>query len=177
MTYVGRIAREKDLDLLVQAWKLLGRRKDAKLVLVGRGPMENELNRRRIPGLILTGVKHDLDLAAAYASSDVFAFPSTTETFGNVLLEGMASGLPCLAAAAGGVMEFARHQSNAWLVQPHSTEAIATGLERLLEDYELRRELSAGARLTASRRGWESVFDSLLLEYHQAGAKLQPKAA
>jgi phosphatidylinositol alpha 1,6-mannosyltransferase len=177
VTYVGRIAREKDLDLLVQAWRLLGRRDDARLVLVGQGPLERELARLEIPGVILAGLKYDLDLSVAYASADLFAFPSTTETFGNVLLEGMASGLPCLAAAAGGVLEFARHGNNAWLVQPHSSEAIATGLERLLRDQELRRSLSAGARRTACERRWDDVFDLLLNQYHTAGAPARDRAA
>jgi glycosyltransferase involved in cell wall biosynthesis len=176
ITYVGRIAREKDLDLLVQAWELLGRREEVKLALVGRGPMEAELRRLEIPGIILPGLKQDVDLSVAYASSDIFAFPSTTETFGNVLLEAMASGLPCLAAAAGGVVENARHRHNAWLVAPHSAEAIAHGLLRLLADGDLRRVLGTGARRTACDRGWDIIFDSLLTQYDRAGAGLHQAA-
>jgi phosphatidylinositol alpha 1,6-mannosyltransferase len=177
VTYVGRIAREKDLNLLVQAWQLLTPGNRTRLVLVGRGPLENELRRMNVPGIVLVGMKHGIELSAAYASSDVFVFPSTTETFGNVLLEGMASGLPCLAAAAGGVLEFARHESNAWLVEPHSSEAIAEGLEKLLFDRQLRLHLGTGARQTALDRGWEPVFDSLLLEYSRANSSLRHQAA
>ncbi|MEP7327465.1 MAG: glycosyltransferase family 1 protein [Gemmatimonadota bacterium] len=165
VTYVGRIAREKDLDLLLQAWTMLGRRDDARLVLVGRGPMEAELARREIPGLVLAGLKEGVDLSAAYASADIFAFPSTTETFGNVLLEAMASGLPCLAAAAGGVVEFARHGSNAWLVDPGSPAAFAAGLDRMLADEDLRRVLRTGARQTACERRWDLIFDDLVEQY------------
>jgi glycosyltransferase involved in cell wall biosynthesis len=177
VTYVGRIAREKDLDLLVEAWQRLNWRSRAKLVLVGRGPMENGLKRKRIPGLVLAGIKQDDALSAAYASSDLFVLPSTTETFGNVLLEGMASGLPCLAARAGGVVEFARHATNAWLVEPHSSDAIAEGMERLLLDHDLRRQLSSGARRTACDRGWDNVFDSLLGQYRQACVSVETRAA
>ena len=177
VTYVGRIAREKDLDLLVQAWRRLAPGRHAQLALVGRGPLENELRRMNVPGIVLAGMKHDCELSAAYASSDVFVLPSTTETFGNVLLEGMASGLPCLAVSAGGVLEFARHESNAWLVQPHSAEALAQGLEKLLRDDELRRHLGSGARRTALARDWEPVFDSLLLEYARAGDGMRHQAA
>lgn len=177
ITYVGRIAREKDLDLLVEGWRLLRPKDTTKLVLVGRGPLEGELRRMNVRGIVLAGMKHGRELSAAYASSDLFVFPSTTETFGNVLLEGMASGLPCLAASAGGVLEFARHESNAWLVEPHSSEAIAAGLELLLTNHELRSHLGAGARRTALERSWEPVFDTLLLQYSNAGAAPSHQAA
>ena len=177
VTYVGRIAREKDLDLLVQAWRSLAPGRHARLALVGRGPLEGDLKRMNVPGIVLAGMKHDSELSAAYASSDVFVLPSTTETFGNVLLEGMASALPCLAVSAGGVMEFARHESNAWLVEPHSAVALAEGLETLLRDSELRHHLGTGARRTALARGWAPVFDSLLHEYARAGAGMRHQAA
>ena len=177
VTYVGRIAREKDLDLLVQAWRRLAPGAHVRLALVGKGPLESELKRMHVPGVVLAGMKHDIELSAAYASSDVFVLPSTTETFGNVLLEGMASALPCLAVSAGGVLEFARHEANAWLVQPHSSDALAEGLERLLRDQDLRLHLGSGARRTALARGWEPVFDSLLHEYARAGGGMRHQAA
>ncbi|MGE3527308.1 MAG: glycosyltransferase family 4 protein, partial [Gemmatimonadales bacterium] len=171
VAYVGRIAREKDLDLLVEAWELLGRRDDVKLLLVGKGPMEQELQERDIPGVRVAGVLQGRDLSVAYASADLFAFPSSTETFGNALLEAMASGLPCLAAAAGGVVEFARHGANAWLVEPQSANAITRGLERLLADTELRRRLSLGALQTARDRRWDVIFDQLEAQYRDAAVQ------
>ena len=175
--YVGRIAREKDLDLLVTAWESLGRRDDARLVMVGRGPMEVELAQRGIAGLILEGMHQGLELSTAYASADLFVFPSTTETFGNSLLEAMASGLPALAAAAGGIVEFARHGDNAWLVHPGSAEALTTGLNRLLEDEDLRRRLSQGALRTAGERRWDGIFDGLVEQYRRAAERETGAAA
>ncbi|MEE8477086.1 MAG: glycosyltransferase family 1 protein [Gemmatimonadales bacterium] len=169
VTYVGRIAREKNLLLLLDAWELLGtRRRNAQLVLVGRGPLEHEIRERAVPGVHLAGVKHGEDLSAAYASADLFAFPSTTETFGNVLLEAMASGLPSLVAAAGGVLEFAHHGENSWLVEPDSTEAIIAGLERLLADAPLRNVLGRGALATARERSWANVDADLVADYRRA---------
>ncbi|HEX2250490.1 MAG TPA: glycosyltransferase family 1 protein [Gemmatimonadales bacterium] len=169
VTYIGRIAREKNLAQLLDAWEMLERvRGSAQLALVGRGPLEDEIRRRQTPGVHVKGLLHDKALAEAYASADLFAFPSATETFGNSLLEAMGSGLPCLAVSAAGVLEFARHGRNAWLVQPNSTDSIVHGLRRLLEDHALRRHLAEGGLATARERTWEDVYDRLLQDYHEA---------
>jgi glycosyltransferase involved in cell wall biosynthesis len=169
VTYIGRIAREKNIALLLEAWDLLApERGSAKLSLVGRGPLEAEIRRRQIPGVHVAGLLDGRPLSAAYASADIFAFPSATETFGNSLLEAMSSGLPSLVAAAGGVIEFSQHGGNAWLVAPNSVSAIAEGLHRLLQDAALRRRLSEGALQTAQERGWDEVYDKLIEDYQDA---------
>jgi len=169
VTYIGRLAREKNLDLLLEAWELLApQRGSAQLVLVGRGPLEREIRARELPGVHVSGLLEGRDLSAAYASADLFTFPSPTETFGNSLLEAMGSGLPSLVAAAGGVLEYAEHGQNAWLVEPDSAPAIAEGLDRLLHDPALRRTLSAGALRTGRARGWNAVYDRLIGDYRDA---------
>lgn len=169
VTYIGRIAREKNLGLLIEAWDAVaGVRGSAKLVLVGRGPLEDEIRRREIPGVHVAGLMDGEQLSTAYASADIFAFPSATETFGNSLLEAMGSGLPSLVAAAGGVLEFSQHGQNAWLVAPNSAGAIAEGLGRLMDDPALRRRLAEGALQTAAERGWDEVYDQLIQDYQDA---------
>lgn len=169
VTYIGRLAREKNLALLLDAWEILAaERGSAQLVLVGRGPLEEEIRRREIAGVHVPGLLSGHELSTAYASADVFTFPSTTETFGNSLLEAMGSGLPSLVPAAGGVLEFSEHGRNAWLVAPDSTESIVDGLGRLLSDGSLRRRLAGGALETAAERGWGQVYDRLLADYQAA---------
>ncbi len=178
VTYIGRIAREKNLELLLRAWEtLVGSRGGAQLVLVGRGPLEDEIRRRDLPGVHVTGLMKGRELAEAYASADIFTFPSPTETFGNSLLEAMGSGLPSLVAAAGGVLEFAEHGRNAWLVAPNSTEAITDGLGRLLADAALRRRLGGGALQTAGERRWDVVYDRLVADYRAAASSRVIRAA
>lgn len=169
VTYIGRLAREKDLMRLITAWQALrARRGSAQLVLVGRGPLEEELRRAALPGVHVAGLLGGRELSAAYASADLFTFPSPTETFGNSLLEAMGSGLPSLAVNAGGVTEFAEHGANAWLARPHDTDALTDGLERLLRDQELRVRLARGALATAASRPWERIHDGIIEDYRTA---------
>ena len=104
-------------------------------------------------------------------------FALSTETFGNVLLEAMGSGLPSVVTADGGVLEFAVHGKNAWLVAPDSSEAMLSGLDRLLHDAALRRQLAQGALETAGVRSWDGIYESLEDEYRDAMVKLQSTAA
>lgn len=171
VTYIGRLAREKDLLRLIAAWQALrARRGNAQLVLVGRGPLEEELRRAELPGVHLTGLLSGRELSEAYASADLFVFPSSTETFGNSLLEAMASGLPSLAVHAGGVLEFALHEVNAWLARPHDTAALTAALDRLMHDPALRARLASGARATADGRPWDRIHDQLIEDYRRAAA-------
>jgi len=178
VTYVGRLAREKDLKRLIEAWiGVRSRHADAQLVLVGQGPLEAEIRRRGLPGVHLGGLLTGQALSEAYASADLFVFPSTTETFGNSLLEAMASGLPCLTVRAGGIPEFARDGVNALMVAPHDTAAIGEGLARLLADAALRDRLRAGGLETARSREWGPIYDGLLEQYRAAMVAAQASRA
>lgn len=176
--YVGRLAAEKGLHLLLEAWRQLeGWRGKARLVLVGSGPLEETIRNDMPPSVMLPGTRTGSELAAIYASADIFAFPSSTETFGNVLLEAMASGLPSLAVGAGGVLDFAEHDVNAWLAEPDSVESLAEGLAMLLADPPMRERLSLAARATALARDWESIFDGVVREYRQVCTQTEVELA
>lgn len=118
-----------------------------------------------IPNIILTGAKHGKELSEVYASCDAFVFPSGTETFGNVLLEAMASGLPSICVNSGGVLDFAKNKVNSLICESRNEMSIANGIIRLIEDKTLRDKLSSGGLLTANEKSWNSVFNCLVHNY------------
>jgi glycosyltransferase involved in cell wall biosynthesis len=166
VTCVSRLAPEKGIPELLAAWdRLRSVRGSARLVLVGGGLLEARLRASRIEGVHLTGTLHGPELATAYASADLFVFPSTTETFGNVLLEAMASGVACLAMRAGGVTEFAHHGRNCVLADPAAPADFGNHLGGLLRDRAARDRLAAAGRDTALGRNGNAILDQLLLTY------------
>jgi glycosyltransferase involved in cell wall biosynthesis len=159
LLYVGRIAPEKDLDILMQAAELLNDAKvDYKLLVVGDGPSRKSLQEQDLKNIIFTGHKSGLELQEIYASSDIFVFPSRTETFGNVILEAMASRLPVVAAYAGGVKESLIDGYNGLACAPGDETGMAHNIIRLLVDANLRKELANNARSYALARTWDKIF-------------------
>lgn len=156
---VSRFAPEKNFPLVIRAYEAMRAvRPDTKLVLVGDGPMADELRRKNV-GYVIAGRKVNGELSAHYASADVFLFPSTTETFGNVTLEAMASGLGIVAyryAAAGQHLE---HERSALLAPLHDEAAFVLGAVRLAREPGLARALGAASRAAAEEVTWERIVD------------------
>lgn len=172
VAYVGRLAPEKGIERLLDSWPTIARlHRTAHLVFTGHGQLEETIRRSQLPRVHLCGPKTGFELSAAYASADLFVMPSQTETFGNVTLEAMASGLPTLAVASGGILDFGHHGENAWLVAPGDSTAWVMGLDRLMADPGLRQRLARGARSTALGRDWGPVLDGLLGHYAVAASK------
>lgn len=167
--YVGRIAVEKGLDNLADSIDKVNavHGQDILWVFTGEGPYLPELIERRIPNAVFTGSREGEELAAIYASADAFIFPSGTETFGNVVLEAMASGLPVICTNSGGVTDFTEDGRNALVTPFGDANAMAEVAIRLL-DPRLRAELGSGALETARARSWDSVFHNLLSQYQWA---------
>ena len=179
---VGRVSEEKRLDVLLEAFgELRSSRPGLRLVVVGDGPARNRLDDRREEGVSFLGERRGAVLAALYASADVFCFPSTTDTFGQVILEAGISGLPTVAAAAGGAAELVRHDETGLLARPDDAPAFAAALDRLVADPELRERLGEGARRAAASRTWERSFaelrDAYRVAVHGTPAELQPRLA
>ena len=116
VVHVGRMAAEKNLPLALRAFRAIQREQPhARLILVGDGPLRAELATRH-PDVHFAGMRHGEDLARHYASADLFLFPSLSETFGNVTLEAMASGVPVVAFDYGAAREFIEHGRSGWRV-------------------------------------------------------------
>jgi len=166
LTFVGRLAPEKQIERLVP---LLQAVDGICLAIVGDGPTRRELE-QRFQGLpaVFTGYLQGEDLANAYAASDAFIFPSTTETLGLVLLEAMATGLPVIAARSAPSLELLDGGQAALLYEGDDPRSLAETVRGFLRSPELRARLREASLRRASTRGWEKPTQELLGYYREA---------
>jgi glycosyltransferase involved in cell wall biosynthesis len=174
--YVGRISREKNLETLLTAFEtVVARGVPARLAVVGDGPDRRALERRwSAPHVAFTGYLEGEELAAAYASADLFVFPSRTDTFGNAVLEAMASGLAAVVGADGGPTEQIEPGVDGLVVDLDRPDALADAITLALRTPQLRARLAAAARATAARRSWERTLAALFP--NADAAKFAPEA-
>ena len=169
--YVGRLAAEKGVDVVMEAYRRAESQLPhgvARLVVAGAGPEEKRLRATAPPGTVFLGfLERDAALPALYASADAFAFASTTETLGLVVLEAMASGLSVIAAPAGGVAEHLRDGENGIAYPANDVDACAAAMVRLATDGSLSVRLRTGARRTAEALTWSAELDRLDASYRQ----------
>ena len=166
--YVGRLASEKNLSVLIRTFDAMRRANPAcKLVLVGDGPQRRELE-ERIPGAVFTGLKRDQELAAHYASGDIFLFPSVTETFGNVTTEAMASGLSVVAYRYAAAAQLITDGVSGRTVTMHDADAFANAAVDLLRDWPANKPLGVAARSVAETLGWDRLVGELEAVFYEA---------
>lgn len=157
--HVSRLAAEKNYPLLLKAWSVLRTAQPrAHFVLAGDGPMRKSLE-RLYPWVRFTGFLSREDLARSYASADLFLFASLTETFGNVVTEAMASGLPVLAFDYAAPARFIRSNENGVTVRCGAEDAFLQAARHLGTHDLIRRRLGRAARLTAETIPWGPVVD------------------
>ncbi len=159
LLHVGRLSPEKNPDLLVAAWEQLKASSGSPqlhLVIVGDGPAQDDL-RKRLPDAIFTGPLTGAPLARAYASADIFVFPSLTETFGNVVTEAMASGLAVCAFDTAAAHQHIQDRYSGSLAPPAHDRVFIENLRWLTADQEGRRSIRLHARHRACQLDWSSV--------------------
>ena len=173
---VSRLAPEKNLPVVIQAFEQMRAiQPQSKLVMVGDGPARAELEKQQHPNVIFAGMRTGEDLAAHYASGDIFLYPSLTETYGNVAVEAMSSGVATIAYDYAAAHQHIRHDVNGLLVPYDDTPAFITQAKALVADADRIHRLRTEARLTVESPTWEDVsghFESALLNVvHAHGAK------
>lgn len=154
--YCGRLAVEKNLALLMEAFALLESPR-ARLLIIGDGPLMATLKADGDPRVVFAGYRQGEELARLYACADVMAFPSLSETFGNVILEAMASGLPVIGFDVPGPKDIIQNGLTGELLPDVSSRALRDSMRRLLEDEDYRRKLGKNARNYAERQNWSRI--------------------
>lgn len=181
---VGRLVWEKNLALLAQALPaLLARFPQVVLVFVGTGPAREALQ-RQLPQAHFLGYLAGNALATAYASSDALVFPSATETFGNVTLEAMASGLPCLVADAGGSADLVEHGVTGLRFVPTSADSLTEQMSELVGNASQRQRMGQQALAYAQTQDWDrvlgqqqAIYDELIASQALKTGREPPRAA
>jgi phosphatidylinositol alpha 1,6-mannosyltransferase len=159
--YVGRLAAEKNLHRLVEVSRVAG----VDVVVVGDGPLRSRLE-RLLPAATFTGVLRGPELAEAFASLDVFVHPGEDETFCQTVQEAQASGVPVVAAGAGGPLDLVEHRVTGLLYDPADPRSLRRSVARLVGDPLLRRSLGRAGQAAVQGRTWESVVVLLVAEHY-----------
>jgi len=155
--FASRLVWEKNLETLIKVYELSEERGlGYNFVLAGTGKAD-EAVKARMPNAHFTGnVSHD-QLATMYASADVFLFPSDTETYGNVVVEAMASGLPCVIANGGGSRSFIEHGKSGFLCSVHDAEDYLQSIQRIIDEPDLRQQFIEEGIKVAAPLSWNAL--------------------
>lgn len=166
--YVGRLAAEKDLDILMSSIRNINTVHPgmAQFVIVGDGPYASYMKETSPDNVVFTGYLKGQALSEMYASCDVFVFPSSTETFGNVVLEAMASGLPVVAVNSGGVKDSIIHGYNGLLCKSRDVGSFTDSISRFIDDGSLISRMGTNARQYTFSKSWNKIFSQLVSDYH-----------
>ncbi|WP_078379314.1 glycosyltransferase family 4 protein [Sutcliffiella halmapala] len=170
ISYVGRLAPEKDVSLIPKIHAALPDhiRQHVHWLIVGDGPLKPELMKAASSKMTFAGFQSGSSLAEIYGASDLFVFPSSTETFGNVVLESLASGTPVVGANAGGVRTILQDGVTGLLCPEKDVPSFARAISTILNDHVLREDMSIAGREYALQQSWDAIFQRLLLDYEEA---------
>lgn len=176
IAYAGRLVAEKNMKLMWRVFAALQARGPAhRTILLGDGP-EAGWMRKAMPDTVFAGFLHGGDLATGYASSDIFFFPSITETFGNVTLEAMASGLPAVNVDATGSRSLVIDGETGYLVAEQDEALLVERLAELVSDEDKRASFGKRAReIAVAEHDWNRIFEKLEADYLDAVAGYAPR--
>jgi glycosyltransferase involved in cell wall biosynthesis len=169
LLYVGRVSKEKDLPLLVEVFKsLVQSQQNISLIIVGDGPYLKEM-RQELRGTptVFTGYLQGEELPAIYASCDLFVFPSTTDTFGNVVLEAQACGLPVIVTDSGGPQENLIVGKTGVVVPASDGDALFVAIQGLLTNPNRLKSMAREARQYMEERSFEKCFEQTWQIYQE----------
>jgi glycosyltransferase involved in cell wall biosynthesis len=159
---VGRLAKEKNVGLVIAAYQSIKQKvPSAKLVFVGDGPLRKQLE-KAVPEAIFSGIRKGEELAAHYASGDLFLFASLTETFGNVVSEALASGLAVLSYNIAGAQELITTERNGVLVAENDELEFIRASIALASNAQLQQKIRQAARPSVEHLGWDTIFNNFL---------------
>lgn len=167
LVYVGRLAGEKSLPELVTSYKELKKQyPNVQILFIGDGPARASIedSLKDTQDYAFAGLKKGEELAELFASADIFTFPSKTETFGQVVQEAMASGLPVVGFDSPGVRDLVQDTFTGFLA--YDQESFTKSIEKLFDE-DLRKKMSLNAREFAKTRSWEAILNGLLDEYQK----------
>jgi glycosyltransferase involved in cell wall biosynthesis len=158
---VGRMAPEKNLDQVLKIHEALKYKgKEFKLVMVGDGPLKEQFQ-QRYPEIIFPGMLSQSNLATCYASSDLFVFPSQTETFGNVTLEALASGIPVLAFDCAAARDWVQTGVNGWLVAENNPEGFAAQAVAIFNNQDALKQITQSTRQQVVHLDWDQIAEQV----------------
>jgi len=160
--FVGRFAKEKNIDTFLQTARLLESREDVKFAIVGDGPYRQEVDLEAHRNVIFTGYLEGERLACAYASGDVFLFPSQTETFGNVVLEAQACGLAVIVSGEGAVRENMEHARTGYVIEENNPFEYAKRVIELMEHRERLKSMQKSALHYAHQRNEKALLETMV---------------
>jgi glycosyltransferase involved in cell wall biosynthesis len=176
LLYVGRVSREKNLDVLARAFNKLNLlNPDLQLIVVGDGPYREDMEKSlEHTNALFTGYLEGDDLVKAYASSDLFVFPSSTDTFGNVVLEAQACGLPVIVTDAGGPQENLVDGETGIIVPAHDDQAVIDAVIAICETPQRLLEMKQNARNYMENRSFEDAFNKSWEMHHAKPIEERP---
>lgn len=180
LSYAGRLAPEKNVSFLLDIARNLPQqiRDRVHWLIVGDGPIREQLEKEAPANMTFTGYLNGEQLAEVYSASDLFVFPSATETFGNVVLESLASGTPVIGANSGGVKNIITHGVTGILCEANNLQQFTNGIVSMIASDSKRLQMGYEGRNYALSQKWDKIFDDLLVQYrHVIGRNMRDGSA